>query len=1553
MKKITILCIILLFLISSQTGLSQQEPEVERGRKAKTDSLLDTYSIEDILRYREHYQKQIDELKEEKLRLREKGIRDAEKFLANNPESKVLDKVIIRLAELYYEVAEDEYLQQMQQYDQKLEEFEISGMDTAFLEPVKDFTRPLALYQRIIDDFSHSDLVDDALYNKGFIFEETGKIDSALKIYELIIQEFPESRYVPESLMRIGEYFFNPPRNEIEKAIEYYKKILEYKDSPKFDEALYRLGWSYYRLSNYPEAVSYFTLLADDIERAKQIDPHQRFSNPALQDESLEYIGISFLDFGGTQRAVEYLNRIGGRKYGAEILKKIGDVYMYEKELYEDAIEAYQTLLKMYPDHEEAPEIQDKIVTCYRYSKDDMMAYVSRDKLFNEYRPGSPWWQKHEDEKLREKVYYITERSLRDNINLLFQRAETNRDQDLYLQAVNDSRKYLKVFHSDSSAPLIHWNMALTMDTKLNQKDVAFEEYMRISDLYWNSKYQKFAAENAIALTKEAVENDTTKKAYATATENVQDSLREKSVVFSVLIYRRLELTENEKKLIRAYNNYIKLFPHEPETATILANAGALYYNNNQFKEALRYFNTIVKHFPDSDDINNVTYTILESYFGKRDFKSAEIVARRLKKTPDISPEIEKKARTRLAESIFLAAEVYADSADHLQAGNEYLRVVREVPNAEFADLSLFNAALEYDKAKEFSRAVETYGYLIETRPNSKYLRDAMNNLALDYGELKEPKNAALIYERLATMANDSAQAHDALFNASFFFVKAEEWEDAIRVNKLFVDRYPDSDDADDLYYDMATYYLKLDELDKANQIYGEYARRYPDSPRVIETYFQRGEYYRNKNQIDKAIAEYNNAVSRNEEFHKKKLENNDYYAAEALFQLTKLKYDEYDRIEFTLPRAKLDQDKKRKRELLIEIVDSFTRVASFGTLRLYEATYNIGQAYEEFALTWAKQEIPSMDETRRIVTQKEINETTAELYGKAEESYKQAVKILTRLADEYESSLVGADSSMTPTELIKIVKDDSTLRVARKWVDRCKEKISEIIYDIAELNFSTVNAFLEAPIPEGLDNVAEMEYRRQVLGKAITPLIQEIIDSHIRNVRESWNLGLENQWVKLSRQKILTSNNLLASEYNNLANKSLILYKTSLENYARLIEQGGTTSDGMDAITLSDQMANLIDFSRAFAKVTVEVYKKTLEKANEENISDPIVSQTKEKLLKELYLVAQTTQALTEIANSNRKKYEKLFKETDKIEYEEALFTCEDNYFSFKESTQELLELGYQLSQEIQISNQWLPKIMLALVQVNPEQYCSILNLKSKTEQIVSDESWKASDKYVEGWVDPDFEVSMWSQAHYGDVNKNLYHGKLLPIWFWSVDTLGFVNDTTQVDTNRVNLASAIDSTDLTIILQDSVSGDSSRVRDHYQSYIKKKPQISKVPSKQVYIRKTFSIVGLPVSADIKLIVDNSYNLFLNGEYIATYTNDNSDWEKENVHQLTDNLVEGENVIAIDAIDNDATGGGLIAILTVKSLPGWIDKKQQIQLEISDINIKQNLVFDKYLILH
>ncbi len=1525
---------------------AQELPENLQG--VEKDSLLKDYSIEELLEYREYYKKQIDKIEQNKRRLREQGIKDAENYLNTNPDSKILDKIVMRLAELYYQEENDNYIEAMQEYDLRLDELERQNIDDPnLIEPQKNYEKPLRLYQKIIDQFSHSDLYDDAIYNKAFIFEELGLAEKAIDVYQQLIDEFPFSRYTPEALMRIAEYHFNPPVNNIELAISYYKKILEYRESPKYDEALYRLGWCYYRLNIYPEAVAYFTLLADDVHRAKTLDPWHRYTNPALRDESIEYIGISFLDHGGAEGAVDYIKSIGGRQYGVEILNKIGDVYKQEKEEYKQAIETYKLLLKMYPLNKKAPEVYEKIVDCYRLMHDDMMAYLARNELYNQYRPGSSWWQKHDDEAIREKTASITEQGLRDNINLLIQRAELMNDRDLYLQAVGDSRKYLKSFPTDSSAKLIHWNMALTLDMKINDYEQAYDEYIKISDIYWNTKYQKYAVENAIALAKDMVSSDTTKnRRIADAAE---DSSREqKTTVLSTISYERDLLTANEKKLARAYDNYIKIYPHEPETAVILSNAGALYYNNNQFPEALKYFNTILKHFDNSPEADYAQYMAMESYFGKQDFASAEIVARRLKNIPDLDPSLLSKAKERLAASIYLSAEVFADSANHLAAGDEYIRVVKEVPEAEFADLSLFNAALEYDKAKEYRRAVETYNYLIETRANSKYLLDAMNNLAIDYGELSENKNAAITYERLHVTAKDSINQYDALYNASIFFVKAEEWEDAIRINRKFVQKYPDSRDADDLFFDIATYYLKLNDLKNANQLYGEYVNKFPNSPRVVETYFHRGEYYRKNEEIIKAIAEYQKSVRKNEDFKKNGETSNDFYAAEALFNMTMIKYNEYLKIEFQLPHANMEHTKTEKKRLLKEVIDGFSKVVAYGTLRLYEATYYIGDAYEDFAETWARQELPTLDETQKIMLLKEINQTSAELYVHAEKAYKQAVNVLQKLADKYEGKFVVSDSASyaDKTSRLKVLAEDSTLRVAEKWINVCKEKISEVIYDIAELNLASVNSFLEATIPPGLDNIAEMEYRRQVLGKAVAPLIKDIVEAHSRNIKEARENGLENQWVKLSRRKIISTNNIISNEYHALATKALKLCQSNSNIFRKIIENGEVDGSEVEPITIAEQMVNLIDFGKVFAAVAFDMDVRTIKKANEENISDPVVADTEEKMMRFLFEYTEKCDSLLVETNSNLRYYEKLYQESAKPGYEEAIFAYEDNQFALKESRNELLGIGVETAENLGIQNQWSANILIALVRTNPVEYSGLLDVQVVDKIFTSDISWHATFEYRPGWMNIDYNDNEWEPAFVLEEGVSKEILQPAKIWYIKTDTT-----TSETDSSIVKTYVALEET----ILTSFADADTERIdaMDAFNKNDSFKSNLLKVPSEKVFFRKEFFIDGLPVSADIKLTIDDSYTLYLNGEYISTFNKDSTTLEAIASHPLSEFLQRQNNVLALECTDSDRSGGGMQAILSIRSIPEWENVRQKYQIDSSDKATRKNLIMDKYIIIN
>ena len=1477
----------------------------------KSDSVLKSYTINDLLEYKDFYERERIQVEGQRTKLRNKGIQDMEVFLENYPESHVLDKVIVRLAELYYEEDLEKYASAEEEYQQLIEHYESGLLLEKPEEPRKDYTRTLKLYQQIVDEYPESALLDDAYYNIAFLNEDLGFYAEAAKLYEQFADKFPDSRYIPYSLFRVGEYYFNPPVNNLEHAVDVYQKVLAFGDSPRYDEALYRLGWAYYKLNNFSEAISYFTLLADDLARAKKYDPENYITNPSLLEESIEYIGISFLDYAGANGAANYITELGGRDYGIDILRQIGDIFMSVKEEYRSAIDTYRLLLKMYPYSPEAPMARAKIAESYRALEDEQMAYLERDSLFTYYREGSDWWNANSEDEAKARGRELVEHALRENINLLLKRANEYSDMNLYAQAVHDSRKYLSAFPKDSTAALIHWNLALTLDAKLAAADDAFDEYIEISNRYWNSRFQKMAAENAIALAQEMASADTSERPEVMplklgeikeATQTDKDDLRH------ALNLEPKPFLKGDKKLASALDNYIKIFPHELETTARLAQTGALYYNKNDFTNALKYFKTILRHFPHSDDASYAQYLVMESYFGKLDYKSCEIVAKRIKLTDGNALYIA-KAEQRLAESIFLQAEDLASREQHVRAAEEYRRVYEEVPTAEFADLALFNAGLEFDQANEYRRAIETYTTLTDRFNESLHYLNALNNMAFDYGALDDYLNAAITFERLSNEEPDSTKAEVNLYNASVYYVRGKEWERAIRVNRQFVETYPISKDADELFYNIANYHLKLDDIHSANDVYGEYASLFPNSPRVVETFYRRGEYYEWKGELNRARTEYETAIARSDDFRQREMDDNDFFVAEALFRLTELKFRNFVDIRLLLPEAQMDLDKDRKKNALKDVVEGYTRVASYGTLRLYEATHKIGVAYEEFAQTWAEQEITEVDKERRIVARKQINQTAANLYERALDFYKGSIGSLQRLADDYRENVAEIDSS-TEARNLKLVSTDTTLTVADHWIQSSKDKISEVVFDIAELNHTSMKHLLAAPLPANMTKLTTLEYRNQLLNKFVKPLATDILLAHQRNIEEADSLKIENTWVDRSRRKILETSQVLAREYAKLSHRSLSHYTVDISDYKLLIAANDfRTTDRID------EMANLIDFARSFANAAVQTYLETLERARQVNISKRALEATEDQLFEFVYQYSSSADSLMKVADNERHFFENRLRQSGSQKVlQNAVFAFEDNYYALLESKQSVLEAGFTAMREYDIRNIWSEKITLALVRSDPEKYAQELGLSIVANTIPSDESWQVTTTYTPGWTATDFQTEGWQPAQ-SFSNGTQFNGYGSNRLWLALNHLANGNKSPEI-----------------------LSGDSTRVGQNSDT--------TGASISTLYFRKHFKIGGLPVAGQIQLVADDSYNLFVNGEYVAQVLHTQNDPITSKSHDFSDFLRPGINVVALEVDDIDRSGGGLEAILFLKSLPGW--EKHQTELQMKKERHEETLIFER-----
>jgi len=1225
----------------------------------KIDSTFQVLSLPELQSYRRYYLQELQSLHKEKNHLIQKGIGDGERLLSVNPNAKMADEILIRLADLYYFQSKDDYITRMDEYDQKLIESEGTGAVVTDPEPKLNCMKSLTLYQKIIDEMPGSDLVDDAVYNKAFLYEEIGENQIANDIYKYLIEAFPNSPYVPEAYMRLGEYYFNPPVSDLETAIKYYTKISKYKSNPRYSESLYKLGWSYYRLSDYAEAISYFTSLIEDVSLNKKYADEGEISRADLLEEALQYVAISFHDFGGSAKAVEYLDKIGRPDWGGEVLQKLGDVYMEQKEEYENGITAYKYFLDFIPTSSDAPKTLRKIVDCYLMLDDKQKAFEERHRLFLTYRKGSNWWNNTEDEGARLTAYSLTEQALRENIDLLIKIAGSGSDQSRYNEVIALGRTYLDNFPEDKYAYMVRWNIALILDTKLNMFKDALQEYLTICLVYNTGKYENFAREKGLSTIRDAAAN------AIVVSDSIVAAARRNEVknenLAKLTAGEAVPLTTSESWQALAYDNYIKLFPFdEKNTPLILANAGALYHSHNLYSEALKYFNTLIQYFPKSDQISMVKLSILDSYFGKQDYKSAELLAKRiLAAKPD--KDVEKQVRKRLGEAVFLNAQSLAKNKDDLSAAKEYHRMALESPTMEFADRALFNAALHYEKAGDLQAAIGVYEKLCTVYTSSPLFVDALNNLAINYSETGDLKKSAYYYSALADRVNDGGKRRDALYNSFIFYEKSSAFPAAIKVGRKYVQEYADSSDAAGIYYKTGMCYLKIGQKPAAMEVFKSFPEKFPVSFLGVETGYRLGQYYEKEGDTKAAELAYRKAHDLGRKLLDNGREIDGYYISEALFHATKLMHKRFNQLKFVLPQAQFDNVLRQKQQLLSDLTTQYTLIAAYKTARLPEAVFCLGEIFEDFGISWKNQEMStSLNNTESVVKEKSINERTIAIFERALSGY---IKAITAISENKVS---------TPTQP-KTSESDQLLPEANQlaWKSKAENKVSEILYEIAEINNQSLVRVMTTPVPPELNDIEKLEYRNQVLFKVARPLAEEIIISHLRNLQVADSLEIDNKWSRSSRMRIIDSSLLLFREYGRLSVDALTALKEISQRYHRESLVNGVKPPE----EWPTGMINLTELYKTYSKAAAHFYGQGINKILENKVQIDKKTALYDDLVNFALTSADTIDILLVLEETFRAKSDKLFQQNDEVLFEEALTVFEDNIYFLEECRNVILE--------------------------------------------------------------------------------------------------------------------------------------------------------------------------------------------------------------------------------------------------------------------------------------
>lgn len=395
---------------------------------------------------------------------------------------------------LKYAALYDLYEVQFSNYQKQLNAFRKGDRLEYPVEPkVPGLNHEISIgkFKKVISDYSKSEYVPSAHYSIAWCYNDMSMFDSALNHMQTVALDFPSSPYAAQAWMYSGEYHFE--RGNLGDALRSYQAVLKYPESEWFEEALYKLAWSQYRLSNPEKAISSFLALVD-------LGDGTLAGATLLEKESMDYIAISFSESDvtgekGLERAMIFAKKLHDDERGSRILHRLANVYR-EQGRYEIAKKTLQSLLNLYPKYPKSAFVESELVRLIEREASSIEINQTKIAIFKKYNHKSTW-ASMQTELFRKEADSIAQKMLYDASIGYHQYALQKNDTLAYHNALEAYRSFISTYPKSALANECHYNLAEIQFAIGNYYEAA-EEYMAVTKRYPDSKYRETAAWNAI-----------------------------------------------------------------------------------------------------------------------------------------------------------------------------------------------------------------------------------------------------------------------------------------------------------------------------------------------------------------------------------------------------------------------------------------------------------------------------------------------------------------------------------------------------------------------------------------------------------------------------------------------------------------------------------------------------------------------------------------------------------------------------------------------------------------------------------------------------------------------------------------------------------------------------------------------------------------------------------------------------------------------------------------------------------------------------------------------
>ena len=1017
------------------------------------------------------------------------------------------------------------------------------------------------------------------------------------------------------------------------------------------------------------------------------------------------------------------------------------------------------------------------------------------------------------------------------------------------------------------------------------------------------------------------------------------------------------KLSPAQQRLVTSYDNFVDLFPEHDKIPELLYNTGSTYFENDLYPNARTVYERVLNQYPTSGNwyVESLS-NIVESYRREKDFQNLEIWSEKLRTDPNAPDSLKEAGEKLAAGAIANQANELArqsveagDNAAMVLAAEEYIRTARTYPNAEYAPISLYNAgftykkakvldkaaevwldlvgrypeityadtamweaAIAYDEAKDFQKAIGVYERFLVEFPASAFRLDALKNRIFDYNEVQDWSHAASSYEQYGTEFPEDAGVARS-YNVALAWLKAKELEKAAAAFDRFAGEDPKNPRVREVQFEMGQAYIKQGNLAKANEHFDRFARENPNNPLSVKIHYDIGEYYFERELMEEAEAKYHETIETSQNLKKKKLDGNDFFRGEAFMRLASMTHPAYDEIKLMLPKATLDANFKKKKDVGAKLEEYYNGVILSGSIKGAEAAYRLSEMYVEMADAWLEQETPP-PATDILKRQVEIKELHANALGFLAQAIKPLETVNLKRAADYTDIIFDTTWNATHDSMLTVTRVDSS---ESEWVTKAKTRVPELSLWIAELVAEPyvyfLDHFYEVPI------TVDKKVRRQIeegFGKELGPFI-------INNT--SWTQGLQVAEAQIFSDVLPSYQTVFNYEkpspdgfglsgpvFQKAHEEALkmLLYAVRMnearvpgmiEGFEKEAMRWMSLTDSLmyrpekirDTFAFGDLLYKILDGGKltTYLETSLELarqmsfkYENVIQQASAIGIDEALIDSLETHLIRFHYDTGLRYQTLAMFAGNNTNRYFDRVAQIDSIAAEDSplaeIFTnadasttlndmttspggWDDLNFNLRNASLEIYEAGYGYEEQYPVAGALFKQIRMQLSELDPQMYPP----PSEEYRFAygTDTAWQLGTTPIQNWAMTGF----MPDSTWGDARTNLY-----PV---------------------------------------SISSLAGLERSSATSVWGAGPDTSGMGADSlIYVRKEFMVFGAPDSCVAVVAATGPYELFMNGFSVGKA--DSVDAGTPQTFDLTFSIMaSSRNTIGIQVLGSSTEQHGLV----------------------------------------